>query len=177
MGSAVLTNQSKWWLCCLVSLFQLLDSLYLEFQHQAVPLQTTMTTLEITMIQPETFQVITMILLETTLALEITMILILPETIQEITMMHQEITLALEIIMILLETSLALEITIILLGTTLALEITMILLGTTLALEITMILLETSQKITMMLPEPEIMMGMLFLVELPILPCAKVFDI
>merc|ERR1712012_524313 len=136
MGSAVLTNQSKWWLCCLVSLFQLLDSLYLEFQHQAVPLQTTMTTLEITMIQPE--------------------------TIQEITMMHQEITLALEIIMILLETTLALEITIILLGTTLALEITMILLGTTLALEITMILLETFQKITMMLPEPEIMMGMLF---------------
>merc|ERR1712209_182680 len=151
MGSAVLTNQSKWWLCCLVSLFQLLDSLYLEFQHQAVPLQTTMTTLEITMIQPETFQVITMILLETTLALEITMILILPETIQEITMMHQEITLALEIIMILL--------------------------GTTLALEITMMLLETFQEITMMLPEPEIMMGMLFLVELPILPCAKVFDI
>merc|ERR1712227_1187947 len=140
MGSAVLTNQSKWWLCCLVSLFQLLDSLYLEFQHQAVPLQTTMTTLEITMIQPETFQ--------------------------EITMMHQE-------------TSLALEITIILLGTTLALEITMILLGTTLALEITMILLETSLalEITMMLLEPEIMMGMLFLVELPILPCAKVFDI
>merc|ERR1711868_299135 len=138
MGSAVLNTQSKWWLCCLVSLFQLLDSLYLEFQHQAVPLQTTMTTLEITMIQPETFQ--------------------------EITMMHQEITLALEITMILLETSLALEITI-------------ILLGTTLALEITMILLETIQKITMMLPEPEIMMGMLFLVELPILPCAKVFDI
>merc|ERR1712107_717790 len=83
---AVLNTQSKWWLCCLVSLFQLLDSLYLEFQHQAVPLQTTMTTLEITMIQPETFQVITMILLETTLALEITMILILPETIQEIIM-------------------------------------------------------------------------------------------
>merc|ERR1712012_40799 len=150
MGSAVLTNQSKWWLCCLVSLFQLLDSLYLEFQHQAVPLQTTMTTLEITMIQPETFQVITMILLE------ITMILILPETIQEITMMPQEITLALEIIMILL-------------GTTLALEITMILPETTLALEITMILLETTQEITMMLPELEIMMGMLFLVELPIL--------
>merc|ERR1712107_262580 len=124
---AVLNTQSKWWLCCLVSLFQLLDSLYLEFQHQAVPLQTTMSTLEITMIQPETFQ--------------------------EITMMHQEITLALEIIMILL-------------GTTLALEITMILPETTLALEI-----------TMMLPEPEIMMGMLFLVELPILPCAKVFDI
>merc|ERR1712209_124404 len=164
MGSAVLTNQSRWWLCCLVSLFRLLDSLYLEFQHQAVPLQTTMTTLEITMIQPETFQVITMILLETTLALEITMILILPETIQEITMMHQEITLALEIIMILL-------------GTTLALEITMILLETSLALEITMMLLETFQEITMMLPEPEIMMGMLFLVELPILPCAKVFDI
>merc|ERR1712227_1092626 len=128
MGSAVLTNQSKWWLCCLVSLFQLLDSLYLEFQHQAVPLQTTMTTLEITMIQPETFQ-----------------------TIQEITMMHQEISLALEIIMILL-------------GTTLALEITMILLETILALEITMILLETIQEITMMLPE--IMMGMLLLVEL-----------
>merc|ERR1712227_54471 len=177
MGSAVLTNQSKWWLCCLVSLFQLLDSLYLEFQHQAVPLQTTMTTLEITMIQPETFQVITMILLETTLALEITIILILPETIQEITMMHQEITLALEIIMILLGTTLALEITMILLGTTLALEITMILLETSLALEITMMLLETFQEITMMLPEPEIMMGMLFLVELPILPCAKVFDI
>merc|ERR1712107_840876 len=135
---AVLNTQSKWWLCCLVSLFQLLDSLYLEFQHQAVPLQTTMTTLEITMIQPETFQVITMILLETSLALEIIMIL---------------------------------------LGTTLALEITMILLETTLALEITMILLETFQEITMMLPEPEIMMGMLFLVELPILPCAKVFDI
>merc|ERR1712227_1198224 len=153
MGSAVLTNQSKWWLCCLVSLFQLLDSLYLEFQHPAVPLQTTMTTLEITMIQ-----------LETTLALEITMILILPETIQEITMMHQEITLALGIIMILLET-------------TLALEITMILLETSLALEITMMLLGTTQEITMMLPEPEIMMGMLFLVELPILPCAKVFDI
>merc|ERR1711868_357790 len=151
MGSAVLTNQSKWWLCCLVSLFQLLDSLYLEFQHQAVPLQTTMTTLEITMIQPETFQ--------------------------EITMMHQEITLALEIIMILLGTTLALEITMILLGTTLALEITMILLETSLALEITMMLLETFQEITMMLPEPEIMMGMLFLVELPILPCAKVFDI
>merc|ERR1711868_233671 len=151
MGSAVLTNQSKWWLCCLVSLFQLLDSLYLEFQHQAVPLQTTMTTLEITMIQPETFQ--------------------------EITMMHQEITLALEMTMILLETSLALEITMILLGTTLALEITMILLETSLALEITMMLLETFQEITMMLPEPEIMMGMLFLVELPILPCAKVFDI
>merc|ERR1712227_268595 len=91
MGSAVLTNQSKWWLCCLVSLFQLLDSLYLEFQHQAVPLQTTMTTLEITMIQPE--------------------------TIQEITMMHQEITLALEIIMILLGTTLALEITMMLLET------------------------------------------------------------
>merc|ERR1711868_321483 len=101
MGSAVLTNQSKWWLCCLVSLFQLLDSLYLEFQHQAVPLQTTMSTLEIIMIQPETIQVITMILLETTLALEITMIL--------------------------LETTLALEITMILLGTTLALEITMML--------------------------------------------------
>merc|ERR1712227_1066204 len=131
MGSAVLTNQSKWWLCCLVSLFQLLDSLYLEFQHQAVPLQTTMTTLEITMIQPETFQ--------------------------EITMMHQEITLALEIIMILLGTTLALEITMILLGTTLALEITMILLETSLALGITMMLLETFQKITMMLPEPEIM--------------------
>merc|ERR1712029_662217 len=130
MGSAVLTNQSKWWLCCLVSLFQLLDSLYLEFQHPAVPLQTTMTTLEITMIQPE--------------------------TIQEITMIQQEI-------------SLVLEITIMLLGTTLALEITMILLGTTLALEITMILLGTIQEITMMLPEPEIMMGMLFLVELPIL--------
>merc|ERR1712012_1291551 len=144
MGSAVLTNQSKWWLCCLVSLFQLLDSLYLEFQHQAVPLQTTMTTLEITMIQPETFQ---------------------------------EITLALEIIMILLGTTLALEITMILLETTLALEITMRLLETSLALEITMMLLETFQKITMMLPEPEIMMGMLFLVELPILPCAKVFDI
>merc|ERR1711868_300481 len=151
MGSAVLNTQSKWWLCCLVSLFQLLDSLYLEFQHQAVPLQTTMTTLEITMIQPE--------------------------TIQEITMMHQEITLALEIIMILLGTTLALEITMILLETSLALEITIILLGTTLALEITMMLLETFQKITMMLPEPEIMMGMLFLVELPILPCAKVFDI
>merc|ERR1711868_328271 len=151
MGSAVLNTQSKWWLCCLVSLFQLLDSLYLEFQHQAVPLQTTMTTLEITMIQPETFQ--------------------------EITMMHQEITLALEIIMILLGTTLALEITMILLGTTLALEITMILLETSLALEITMMLLETFQEITMMLPEPEIMMGMLFLVELPILPCAKVFDI
>merc|ERR1711868_1929 len=117
MGSAVLTNQSKWWLCCLVSLFQLLDCLYLEFQHPAVPLQTTMSTLEIIMIQPETIQVITMILLETTLALEITMIL----------------------------------------------------LGTTLALEITMMLLETIQEITMMLPEPEIMMGMLFLVELPIL--------
>merc|ERR1712111_226737 len=130
MGSAVLTNQSKWWLCCLVSLFQLLDSLYLEFQHPAVPLQTTMTTLEITMIQPE--------------------------TIQEITMIQQE-------------TSLVLEITMMLLGTTLALEITMILLGTTLALEITMILLETIQEITMMLPEPKIMMGMLFLVELPIL--------
>merc|ERR1712227_4409 len=101
MGSAVLTNQSKWWLCCLVSLFQLLDSLYLE--HQAVPLQTTMTTLEITMIQPETFQVITMILLETTLALEIIMILL-------------GTTLALEITMILLETTLALEITMILLG-------------------------------------------------------------
>merc|ERR1712107_715461 len=144
---AVLNTQSKWWLCCLVSLFQLLDSLYLEFQHQAVPLQTTMTTLEITMIQPETFQVITMILLETTLALEITMILILLETIQEITTMHQEITLALEIIIILL-------------GTTLALEITMILLETTLALDITMILLETS-----------LALGMLFLVELPILPC------
>merc|ERR1711868_109095 len=129
MGSAVLNTQSKWRLCCLVSLFQLLDSLYLEFQHQAVPLQTTMTTLEITMIQPETFQVITMILLETTLALEITMILILPETIQEI-------TLAFEIIMILL-------------GTTLALEITMILLETTLALEITMMLLETFQEIAM----------------------------
>merc|ERR1712227_1023801 len=127
MGSAVLNTQSKWWLCCLVSLFQLLDSLYLEFQHQAVPLQTTMTTLEVIMIQ-----------LGTTLALEMTMIL--------------------------LETSLALE-------------ITMILLGTTLALEITMMLLETFQEITMMLPEPEIMMGMLFLVELPILPCAKVFDI
>merc|ERR1712227_100959 len=138
MGSAVLTNQSKWWLCCLVSLFQLLDSLYLEFQHQAVPLQTTMTTLEITMIQPETFQVITMILLETTLALEITMILILPETIQEITMMHQEITLALEIFMILL-------------GTTLALEITMIPLET--FQEITMIPLETFQEITMIQPE------------------------
>merc|ERR1712012_329262 len=149
MGSAVLTNQSKWWLCCLVSLFQLLDSLYLEFQHQAVPLQTTMTTLEITMIQPETFQ--------------------------EITMMHQEITLALEITMILLETILALEITMMLLETTLALEITMIPLETfqeitmiqpetTLALEITMILLETIQEITMMLPE--IMMGMLLLVEL-----------
>merc|ERR1712012_937978 len=151
MGSAVLTNQSKWWLCCLVSLFQLLDSLDLEFQHQAVPLQTTMTTLEITMIQPETFQ--------------------------EITMMHQEITLALEITIILLGTTLALEITMILLGTTLALEITMILLETSLALEITMMLLETFQEITMMLPEPEIMMGMLFLVELPILPCAKVFDI
>merc|ERR1712227_636859 len=109
MGSAVLTNQSKWWLCCLVSLFQLLDCLYLEFQHPAVPLQTTMSTLEIIMIQPETIQ------------------------------------------------------------TTLALEITMILLGTTLALEITMMLLETIQEITMMLPEPEIMMGMLFLVELPIL--------
>merc|ERR1712107_97294 len=161
---AVLNTQSKWWLCCLVSLFQLLDSLYLEFQHQAVPLQTTMTTLEITMIQPETFQVITMILLETTLALEITMILILPETIQEITMMHQGTTLALEITMILPET-------------TLALEITMILLETSLALEITMMLLGTIQEITMMLPEPEIMMGMLFLVELPILPCAKVFDI
>merc|ERR1712227_812293 len=128
MGSAVLNTQSKWWLCCLVSLFQLLDSLYLE--HPAVPLQTTMTTLEITMIQPETFQ--------------ITMILILPETIQEITMMHQEITLALEIIMILLGTTLALEITMILLETSLALEITMILLGTTLALEITMILLGTT---------------------------------
>merc|ERR1711983_320209 len=141
MGSAVLTNQSKWWLCCLVSLFQLLDSLYLEFQHPAVPLQTTMTTLEITMIQPE--------------------------TIQEITMIQQEISLVLEITMMLLETTLALEITMILLGTTLALEITMILLETTLALEITMILLETIQEITMMLPE--IMMGMLFLVELPIL--------
>merc|ERR1711983_128871 len=104
MGSAVLTNQSKWWLCCLVSLFQLLDSLYLEFQHLAVPLQTTMTTLEITMIQPETFQMITMMLLE--------------------------ITLALEIIMILLGTTLALEITVMLLETTLALEITTILLET-----------------------------------------------
>merc|ERR1712209_95953 len=164
MGSAVLTNQSKWWLCCLVSLFQLLDSLYLEFQHQAVPLQTTMTTLEITMIQPETFQEITMMHQEITLALEISMILL-------------ETILALEITMILLETTLALEITMILLGTTLALEITMILLETSLALEITMMLLETFQEITMMLPEPEIMMGMLFLVELPILPCAKVFDI
>merc|ERR1712107_464025 len=143
---AVLNTQSKWWLCCLVSLFQLLDSLYLEFQHQAVPLQTTMTTLEITMIQPETFQEITMMHQEITLALEIIMILL-------------ETTLALEITMILLETSLALEITMILLGTTLALEITMILLGTTLALEITMMLLETFQEITMMLPEPEIMMG------------------
>merc|ERR1712029_437033 len=78
MGSAVLTNQSRWSLCCLVSLFQLLDSLYLEFQHPAVPLQTTMTTLEITMIQPETILAleITMILLGTTLALEITMILL-----------------------------------------------------------------------------------------------------
>merc|ERR1712029_939140 len=112
MGSAVLTNQSKWWLCCLVSLFQLLDSLYLE--HPAVPLQTTMTTLEITMIQPETIQEITMMLLETTLALEITMIL--------------------------LGTTLALEITMILLGTTLALEITMILLET--IQEITMVLPE-----------------------------------
>merc|ERR1712227_484129 len=164
MGSAVLTNQSKWWLCCLVSLFQLLDSLYLEFQHQAVPLQTTMTTLEITMIQPETFREITMMHQEITLALEIIMILL-------------GTTLALEMTMILLETSLALEITMILLGTTPALEITMILLETSLALEITMMLLETFQEITMMLPEPEIMMGMLFLVELPILPCAKVFDI
>merc|ERR1712227_1001967 len=134
MGSAVLTNQSKWWLCCLVSLFQLLDSLYLEFQHQAVPLQTTMTTLEITMIQPETFQ--------------------------EITMMHQEISLALEIIMILLETTLALEITMILLET--IQEITMIPLET--FQEITMIPLETFQEITMI--QPEIMMGMLLLVEL-----------
>merc|ERR1712227_1075701 len=91
MGSAVLTNQSKWWLCCLVSLFQLLDSLYLEFQHQAVPLQTTMTTLEIIMILLGTTLAleITMILLETILALEITMILL--ETIQEITMMLPEI--------------------------------------------------------------------------------------
>merc|ERR1712227_770004 len=88
MGSAVLTNQSKWWLCCLVSLSQLLDCLYLEFQHPAVPLQTTMSTLEIIMIQPETIQVITMILLGTTLALEITMMLL--ETIQEITMMLPE---------------------------------------------------------------------------------------
>merc|ERR1711868_134239 len=110
MGSAVLNTQSKWWLCCLVSLFQLLDSLYLEFQHQAVPLQTTMTTLEITMIQPET-----------SLALEITMILL--ETIQEITMIPLETFQ-----------------------------------------EITMIPLETFQEITMMLPE--IMMGMLLLVEL-----------
>merc|ERR1712012_1127630 len=145
MGSAVLTNQSKWWLCCLVSLFQLLDSLDLEVQHQAVPLQTTMTTLEITMIQPETFQ--------------------------EITMMHQEISLALEIIMILLGTTLALEITMILLETIQEItmipletfqeitmipletfqEITMIQPETTLALEITMILLETIQEITMML--------------------------
>merc|ERR1712012_1166451 len=139
MGSAVLTNQSKWWLCCLVSLFQLLDSLYLEFQHQAVPLQTTMTTLEITMIQPETFQEITMMHQEISLALEIIMILL-------------ETILALEITMILLETTLALEITMILLGTTLALEITMILLETSLALEITMMLLETFQEITMMLP-------------------------
>merc|ERR1712029_541749 len=129
MGSAVLTNQSKSWLCCLVSLFQLLDSLYLEFQHPAVPLQTTMTTLEITMIQPE--------------------------TIQEITMIQQEISLVLEI-------TLALEITMILLET--IQEITMILLET--IQEITMIPLETFQEITMMLPE--IMMGMLFLVELPI---------
>merc|ERR1712227_865433 len=153
MGSAVLTNQSKWWLCCLVSLFQLLDSLYLEFQHQAVPLQTTMTTLEITMIQPETFQ-------EITLALEITMILL-------------ETILALEIAMILLETTLALEITMIPLETFQEItmipletfqEITMIQPETTLALEITMILLETIQEITMMLPE--IMMGMLLLVEL-----------
>merc|ERR1712029_742431 len=136
MGSAVLTNQSKWWLCCLVSLFQLLDSLYLEFQHPAVPLQTTMTTLEITMIQPETFQMITMILLETTLALEITMILILTETIQEITMMHLETTLALEITMILLET---------------IQEITMIPLET--FQEITMIPLETFQEIIMIQQE------------------------
>merc|ERR1712029_488025 len=126
MGSAVLTNQSKWWLCCLVSLFQLLDSLYLE--HPAVPLQTTMTTLEITMIQPETFQMITMILQEITLALEIIMILL-------------GTTLALEITMMLLETTLALEITMIPLET--FQEIIMIQQETTLALLITMILLET----------------------------------